>query len=175
MGVARPVDDDALGALYREHAADIERYVRRRVPASDVDDVCQEVWLAARQALDRYRNDCAPKVWLRVLARTKVVDLWRRRPETASTLSSTLSGEANTILGKPPTTPSKKLARARANEALARALAAIDEEDREMIALRFLDGLKPAEIAIVLGARPNTVSQRIVRAVRRLRELLEAA
>lgn len=167
------VKDDALGALYREHADDVTRYVRRRVPASDVDDVCQDVWLAAREALPRYENRCAPRVWLRVIARNKIVDLWRRRPATASTFDSTMSHELTGVL-KLPTTPSKKLARARAAQALARALATMDEEEREMIALRFLDGLKPAEIAVVLGARPNTVSQRLVRAVRKLRELVEA-
>jgi RNA polymerase sigma-70 factor (ECF subfamily) len=169
-GVA--VNDDVLAALYRDHADDVTRYVRRRVPASDVDDVCQEVWLAAREALPRYQRQCAPRVWLRVIARNKVVDLWRRRPAAASTFDSTMSHELGGAL-KLPTTPSKKLARARTSQALARALAAMDEDEREMIALRFLDGLKPAEIAIVLGTRPNTVSQRLVRAVRKLREMVE--
>jgi RNA polymerase sigma-70 factor (ECF subfamily) len=167
------VNEDVLAALYREHANDVSRYVRRRVPGSDVDDVCQDVWLAAREALPKYENRCPPRVWLRVIARNKIVDLWRRRPEAASTFDSTMSQELGGAL-KLPTTPSKKLARARASQALARALAAMEEEEREMIALRFLDGLKPAEIAVVLGARPNTVSQRLVRAVRKLRELVEA-
>jgi len=146
------------------------------VPAHEVDDLCQEVWLAAREALPRYRNACAPRVWLRVIARNKVVDLFRRRPELATALSTTMS-VAPEIAGrfgaKAPTTPSKKLARAQASAALTRALAALDEEEREMLALRFLDDLKPAEIALVLGVKANTVSQRIVRAVRKLRELLE--
>jgi RNA polymerase sigma-70 factor (ECF subfamily) len=175
-----PADGDlatALDALYREHARDVATYVARRVPATSVDDVCQEVWLAAREAWPRYRGECTPRVWLRVLARNKVIDVWRRRPD-AVTLSSSLADApevAKTFGVKAATTPSRKLARAEASRDLARALATLDADDREMLALRFLDGLKPAEIALVVGVRANTVSQRIVRTVRRLREVLAEA
>jgi RNA polymerase sigma-70 factor (ECF subfamily) len=167
---------DALDAMYRAHREDVERYVRRRVPAAQVADLCQDVWVAAREALPRYRQDCAPAIWLRVLARNKVIDLWRRRPGDA-TLDSEMSiapEVAGLVGAKLPTTPSQSLARTQSSRALARALARLDEQDREMIALRFLDGLKPVEIGIIVGVRPNTVSQRIVRAVRKLRELIDS-
>src|SRR5690242_7095778 len=106
------VTDEVLAGLYRAHAEDLARYVRRRVPASDVDDICQDVWLAARAALPRFEQRCAPPVWLRVLARNKIVDLWRRRPAARTTFDSSMSAELRGVV-EPPTTPSKKLARAR--------------------------------------------------------------
>lgn len=164
----------ALELMIAAHTSDVTKYVARRVPPAQVDDVCQDVWVAAREALPRYRGECIPRVWLRVLARNKVVDLWRRRPDLVTLHSSMASApEVAGLLGvKAASTPTGKLARAQTSKALAEALAAIDEEDREMIALRFLDGLKPQEIAHVVGIKANAVSQRIVRAVRRLRELL---
>jgi RNA polymerase sigma factor (sigma-70 family) len=163
-----------LDILYRDHAADLTQYVGRRVPRAQVDDICHDVWLAARDGLPRQRHECAPRVWLRVLARARMIELWRASPELA-TLDATLSvaPELAVVFGaKSPTTPSRQRARAEAARALHRALAEIDEVDREMIALRFLDGLDAADIARVVGVRANTVAQRIVRVVRRLKALL---
>jgi RNA polymerase sigma factor (sigma-70 family) len=64
------------------------------------------------------------------------------------------------------------LERERAEGARA-ALLSLSAEDRELLDLRYVAGLKPAEIAEVIGdASPNTISQRIVRAARRMRDAL---
>jgi RNA polymerase sigma factor (sigma-70 family) len=65
-----------------------------------------------------------------------------------------------------------KLARALDAEALRRAIAALDGDDRELIQLSFIEGLRPAEIAVAMGSRtdPKTVSKQISRVVDRLRE-----
>ena len=58
-------------------------------------------------------------------------------------------------------------------EAVRAALLSLSAEDRELLDLRYVAGLQPAEIAEVIGdASPNTISQRIVRAARRLRDAL---
>lgn len=58
-------------------------------------------------------------------------------------------------------------------EAVRAALLSLSAEDRELLDLRYVAGLKPAEIAEVLGdASPNTISQRIVRAAKRMRDAL---
>ena len=66
----------ALGdpALRRQ----LEEFVRRRVPASDVDDVVQTVLLDARAATARPDGGDELKRWLLGVARHKVVDLHRR-------------------------------------------------------------------------------------------------
>jgi len=72
-------------------------------------------------------------------------------------------------------TPSRLLHLAERNRALEQALAALSLEEREWLELRFVEGLRPSEIVRVLALElePNTLSQRIVRIVRRLRARLQ--
>ena len=55
------------------------------------------------------------------------------------------------------------------------ALAALREEDRLVIAYRYLFELSEAETAEVLGVRPGTVKSRLSRALGRLRERVPAS
>lgn len=163
----------AFAQLYAAHRDDVAAFVRRRVAPAEVDDVCQEVWSAARAALPRFRLDCRPGVWLRAIARHKLVDARRRRGPMLDADDSEVLAQA---IGAAPSTPTSRLARRERAAAVQRALAALDDDDRELIVLRFFEGLSPAEIAIVLGGATaaNTLSQRIVRICKRLRRELEA-
>ena len=52
-------------------------------------------------------------------------------------------------------------------------LATMDPTARQVLVMRYIDGMKPAEIAIVLDETANTVSVRLHRAVKELRVYLE--
>lgn len=54
------------------------------------------------------------------------------------------------------------------------ALKKLPEQYREVLVLRFVDGLSPKEIALFLEERENTVSVRIHRGLARLKEIIEA-
>ena len=49
----------------------------------------------------------------------------------------------------------------------------LDEQSREVIVMRYIDGLPPAEIAEILGESPNTISVRLHRAAQKLKGLLQ--
>ena len=160
--------------LYEEHGPAVRRFVAARVPAGSVDDVCQEVWAAVVRGLDGVQLRASPRLWVLGIARNKSHDAWRARAP-AETLDSQLAegGPLAEFLGvRPPTTPTRDLSRRRRATRIRRALAELSDDEREVLELRFAQGLKPAEIAVVVGASANAVSQRIVRASRRLRELL---
>jgi RNA polymerase sigma-70 factor (ECF subfamily) len=164
----------AKALLYQEHGPAVRRFVAARVPAGAVDDVCQEVWTAVVRGLDGAHLRGSPWLWVLGIARNKSHDAWRARAP-AETLDSQLAqgGPLAEFLGvHAPTTPTRELSRRRRATRIRGALAALRDDEREVIELRFAQGLKPAEIAVVIGASANAVSQRIVRASRRLRELL---
>lgn len=48
----------------------------------------------------------------------------------------------------------------------------LDEEDREIMTMRFIDGLEPREIAQILEITPNHVSVKLTRATRSLQAIL---
>jgi RNA polymerase sigma-70 factor (ECF subfamily) len=161
-------------AIYREHRDDVARFVRVRLGrGGDVADVCQEIWAAAARGLPLLPGGGSFRAWLFAIARNKTADVWRRR-DPFETLESELGegGALAEVFGvHPPTTPSRALARRRRVTALRSALARMRPEDRELIELRFVHGLKPGEIAGMLEERApaNTIAQRIRRAILSLR------
>ena len=71
------------------------------------------------------------------------------------------------------TSPSRHLLRKEMRDRVRAALAGLGERDREVLALRFLEGLSTAETAVVLGLGAGAVKSRVMRAVARFRDLLD--
>jgi RNA polymerase sigma-70 factor (ECF subfamily) len=69
--------------------------------------------------------------------------------------------------------PSAGLRRAELRDRVQAALLRLPERDREILVLRHLEQMNPAEIAAVLGLSPGAVYGRHLRALRRLRDLLD--
>ena len=74
-------DRKATAEFVSAHADAIYSYVRRRlVPRADlVDDLVQEVFLAAWETLDRFRSEAPLRAWLLGIARHKVENYYRSR------------------------------------------------------------------------------------------------
>ena len=70
------------------------------------------------------------------------------------------------------TRPSEAAMRAEVKVRLQEALNTMDPLDREVLALRHIEQLTPAETAQVLGIKEKAGGMRYVRAIRRLKDLL---
>lgn len=84
-----------FAALLAESAGAVQAYLRRHLDrAGDVEDLTQEVFLAALEGADRYRGDARPTTWLLGIARNKLLtflrDEGRRRLRPGDPVASTL-------------------------------------------------------------------------------------
>src|SRR5262245_37099609 len=72
-----------LELLFRRHADDVHRIVRRLLgpaaSAADVDDLIQQVFLAAHRALPQFRRDAATTTWIYGVASRTVLHHLRSR------------------------------------------------------------------------------------------------
>ena len=91
-------------------------------------------------------------------------------PRFPQTTSVSLAGH----LMSEQTSPSGVVSRDESAEKLAAAIETMSELDQETIALRHFEGLTNSETAEVLGLSVTAASNRYVRALVRLREILEA-
>jgi RNA polymerase sigma-70 factor (ECF subfamily) len=154
-------------SLYAAHAASMLGYAVRRVEApGDAADVVAETFLVAWRRLDEVPADDEARAWLfgvarRVLANRRRGDL--RRTRLSAQLRQHLAHEV-AILPAPAGGPVDQVQQA---------LDRLDESDRELLRLTAWDGLKPGEVAVVLGLPAATVRTRLHRARRRLRAELE--
>jgi RNA polymerase sigma-70 factor (ECF subfamily) len=185
-------DRTAVGELFAKHRDRLKRMVQlrldRRLQARvDASDVLQETLLDASRKLDEYLAD--PHLpfffWLRALAGLKLAEAHRHHLGTqlrdADRDVSIYRGalpEANSmslaaqLLGK-FTSPSQSALKAERRIKLQESLNVLDPMDREILALRHFEQLTNAETAIVLNLSESGATARHMRALKRLKSLLE--
>lgn len=164
---ARTGDAAAFRALYRDLHPVVAAFIARRVRGkADAEDLTARVFMNFLRHLGDYdRGRGSVQAWILRIARNAVIDDLRARRSMVplEAVAEVLPG-AGDLLGE-------LLAREQRDQ-LVDQLAALAPDVRELLALRYADGLSHAEIAGVLGLREAAVKQRVSRAVRDLRARL---
>jgi RNA polymerase sigma-70 factor (ECF subfamily) len=165
-------------------AVRLDRRVARRVDASDI---VQEALADASERMEDYlRARPLPFLdWLRRLARDRVVDAHRRhlgslrrsvaRERSTSEMTDASVAELSRRLLAPDTSPSNRLDRRERFDRIAAARATLQDRDREVLVLWYLEQRDTREIANTLGITERGVRSRHLRALLRLRGRLESA
>ena len=156
---ARDGDADAFAALYVRYARVIHGLLLSRVPRAEVDDLVQDVFVAAWRRLDHLRDAAAFGGWLAAIARNRAAD-FRRRPGPGEALPDELPS------------PDKSGPKAEALAALA-TIRSLPDAYRETLVLRLVEGMTGPEIAERTGLTPASVRVNLHRGMKLLREKLD--
>jgi RNA polymerase sigma-70 factor, ECF subfamily len=170
---ARAVDPDAelvaaarrqpqaFLALYDRYFERVLGYVRLRIRDESLcEDVVSTVFTTALARLGRFRGDGAFAGWLFQIARTAVVDAYRRP------LAAPLPAEEQA--SSEPGPEERLLAYERAAH-LHAVLRTLSPEQQHLLGLRYGAGLAFDEIAAIVDAAPGTVRVRLHRTLEQLR------
>lgn len=157
--------------IYNRYFTRVYNYVRYRVDdAGAVEDLTSEIFEKVFAGLKYYRPEKAPfSAWLFSIARHSVTDYYRRRARI-----SLASLETSAELPCADSSPDGKVIADELQQHIHRALAALGEQEREIIALKFWSGLTNRDIAGVTGLRESNVGVILFRSMRRLRLVLES-
>lgn len=156
-------DREGLAELYRRTRAGVYGFALSMMKnPQDAEDVAQETYLRAWQGAGQYRSGGKPMAWLLTIARNLALDRLRERGRTAS-----LDGmEGQEPVWQPAVTPEDRLA-------LDALLGALGDEERQVVTLHAVAGLKHRETAVVLGLPLATVLSKYHRALQKLRTALK--
>lgn len=153
--------DDAFDRFYQRHLALVRATALAKTgDPGRADDLAQETMLRAWKAFDtlRERDDAGQRAWLLTALRHRAIEAWRRtRPEEP--LSPALRQRC------PETTLPIDVARA---------LATLCDDDRELIVLRYFEACDATEIGAILNLPPGTVRRRLGEVRHRLERALDA-
>jgi RNA polymerase sigma-70 factor (ECF subfamily) len=183
-------DQAAVGQLLDRHRGRLRRMVAARLDPRllarvDPSDVVQEALLKAAQRLPEYARDRPLPFypWLRQLAWDRLVELHhqhvraRKRSVTREQADPLISDQSALLLVAQlvdtGTGPSGQLLRKELRERVRAALAALPVQDCEILMMRHVEQLKVSEIAAVLQLSESAVKMRRLRAIQKLRELLD--
>lgn len=150
-------DRDSFGKLYDLYAPMVHGILLARVPAFEVDDLVQEVFLQALKKLNTLRDANAFGGWLAMITRNRAMDFHRRRRAGAE-LTEEISNQARTR-------------KAEAMEVL-EIIRQLPEAYRETLVLRLVEGMTGPEIAVRTGLTPDSVRVNLSRGMKLLRERL---
>jgi RNA polymerase sigma factor (sigma-70 family) len=157
---------DRFSRMFAETERELLAYAMRRVDrAEDAADVVAETFLVAWRRLDTVPAGPEARLWLYGVARRQLANQ-RRGQLRRSRLAERLRAELPAAVAGAHGSEDQRAAAVNA------ALAALDEDDREILRLSSWEGLAPSEIAIVLGVAGVTVRSRLHRARKRLRSEL---
>ncbi len=165
-------DSIAWDDFYRRHVCEIYGFVSRLVSddRSAADDLFQETWLAALDAIEQYdpnRGDL--RAWLFGIARRRVALYWRRRLAKQSVVESadlTEAASSGAIL------PDEAIVQIEEAAAVQAALLVLPEDRRRVLTEKYVEGLSVERIATRTGKSPKAVESLLSRARDELRSLL---
>ncbi len=160
-------DPAAFSRLYLAHVRPIYRYIISRVgDIKEAEDLTAQVFLEALEGLPRYRHDGHFTAWLFGIARHKVSDHYRSQHRERNTEDVNVE----------PTNKGDILSTLILTEDVQHMSALIqnlDEQDRELLRLRFIAQLNFGEIAQLTHSNTEKTKKKIYRLLGRLRQQME--
>ena len=164
VSAARAGDRASFGRLYDRYARMVHGILLARVPPREVDDLVQEVFLAAMRQLHTLREVSRFGAWLGTIARNRANDYFRKaipNEKVTEPVSENLS-ESRSI---------NSLADQEAAGILA-VVRTLPEAYREPLILRLVEGMTGPEIAARTGLTHGSVRVNLYRGMQLLREKL---
>lgn len=190
---AKEGDGEAVDQLLNRHRASLHRMIDMRLDKKitrriDVSDVVQEVLVEANRRLSDYLKNpiMAFHLWIRQIAKDRIIDAHRRHRVSAKRsvdreqpLAAAGPPDQSTIelagqLCDPELTPAAVATQRELATHVQSAISLLDDRNREIILMRHYEQLSNQEIADTLGLTEPAASMRYLRALKKLRKLLDA-
>lgn len=167
---ARRGDSNAFAALVRSMQRQVFglslRLLRNEGEASEV---AQEAFLRAYQSLEKY-DDARPfDLWVMAIARNLCLDILRRRQKVKM---DDVDDHAYALGTGEPDAEDRVIAK-QERQSLEDAMNTLSVEDREVLALYYVQKRTTKEIAEIIGFAPGTVMARLFRAREKLRQRMQ--
>ncbi len=161
---AQQGDLNAFTSLYERYLPMVYNRVRYVIPEQDVEDVTQEIFIAMMNSLKSFKGTAKFSTWLRTLTNRRVADFYRKRRPADGTGEVELSGTG-------PLSPGMIVSMELEDSvALQEALGKLPKHYRNIILLRFAEGLRFHEIAEVQGQSLEAAKSLFRRAIATLRK-----
>ena len=189
---AKDGDVSAINQLMDRHRNSLRQMVRMRLDHKiqkriDVSDVVQDVLVEANRRLQRYLDEPMMPfhLWLRQIAKDRIIDAHRRHRVSAKRSIDReqqmvaprgydqSSIHLASLLGDSNLTPAAAALQKEMARKVEESIAKLDEKDCEIIIMRHYEHLSNQEIGQILGLTEPAASMRYLRAIRRLKLILQ--
>ncbi|MFT3707372.1 MAG: sigma-70 family RNA polymerase sigma factor [Archangium sp.] len=169
---ARRGDSNAFAALVKSMQRQVYGLCLRLLRTeAEAAEVAQETFLRAYQNLDRYDDSRPFDLWVLTIARNQCLDLLRRRQKVRT---EDVDDHSHALPSGEPNLEEGAIIR-QERKSLEDAMATLSVDDREVLALYYVQKRTTKEIAEVMDVAPGTIMARLFRAREKLRNKMQAA
>ncbi|MBL8892261.1 MAG: sigma-70 family RNA polymerase sigma factor [Planctomycetaceae bacterium] len=185
-------DKRAVNELLERHRDAVRKLIRMRLDQRiqrrvDVSDVLQDVLVEANRRLQDYITNPGMSfhLWLRQIAKDRMIDAFRRHRGSAKrsvdrelSLTAPRGNDQSSImlaqrLQDHELTPATAAAQKEMAQKVEQAIGKLGEADYEIVVMRHYEQLSNREVAEALNLTEPAASMRYLRAIKRLRTLME--
>jgi len=157
---------EAFLTLYNRYLNRVHNRVKSRIPEADVDDVVQEIFIAAIRSLRTFEQRSQFSTWLYTIVNRQIADFYRKRNRTIGE-DQTVSLEdiehtVQTTVGTREQMDEEMI--------IKKALDGLPDHYREIIFMRLIDQCPFAEIAEKRGQSVEAVKSLYRRAIQAIHE-----
>lgn len=164
VSAARDGDRQAFGCLYLRYSRMVHGILLARVPASEVDDLVQDIFLHALPRLNALRDLTRFGGWLATITRNRANDYYRKSQAATSMTEVLLEDQVEAPAAKNPGELSAEM--------ILGLIRTLPDTYRETLILRLVEGMTGPEIATRTGLTPGSVRVKLHRGMQQLREKL---
>jgi RNA polymerase sigma-70 factor, ECF subfamily len=165
------VNTELFTSLYNSESDAIFRYCLIRTSNREVAlDITQDTFTRLWKVVERGEEIGNYRAFLYTVARNLIIDWYRKKkPESLDAISDEANVDALMVVNDSMRQDIEMSAEARY---IINRITDLEEQYQQPVFLRFIEGLKPNEIADIMGVSVNVASVRISRGIDRLRKLV---
>lgn len=163
---ARKGDKDAFGQIYKIYYRKIYRYLRINLNSQEAaEDLAQETFLKAWRSISTFSaySGGSLQAFLFRIARNLMIDLSREKKEFP--LDTALEIESKDDF-------EEDLDRKTNIETVQKALTKLEDEDKQLVILRFFEEMPHADIAQIIDSNEGAVRVKLHRILKKLKEII---
>jgi RNA polymerase sigma-70 factor (ECF subfamily) len=158
---------EEFGRLYEIYLPKIYQYTRYRVGDTETaEDLTSDIF---RKALDGFKRFDPGKAsfstWIFSIARNTIIDYYRKHAKESKVVR-----DAEPENSLDPDSPEERLSRSEETARLRECIAKLNDNEQELISLKFSSGMTNREIARITDFSESNVGTILCRAIRKLRD-----
>ena len=168
---AQSGDVHAFGELIDRHQRSVYGIVSRMVVSKDeVEDLVQDIFVAAYDSIRKFRGDAKFSTWLHAIAVNMTLKrLQKMKRHPALSIDDPLTGLEATMTASGEPSPADSLQARERDEAVRRAIDSLPDKQRIVVVMHYFEQHSCEEIAAVLKCSVGTVWSRLHYACKKMK------